>query len=165
MVSICFRTPQNIARAPELSETPLYRHIGAVNLCILEYYLFQKTDQCELFGFCDYVKNSCFLKVTIKNSKTGPLQKNLLPCVYNCEKFITASNTNLNYNKYSKFIKKINTDLSPHCLRSFLPNLCSSARFTNTWSNQNVFKKHYLLSETQLFDLAIFFKDFKIIDV
>lgn len=117
---------------------------------------------CDQLGFCEFVKNSCFLKVKVEDTKTGKITKNLLPCVLNCVNFIAAANTNLNYTKYSKFIKNINSELSPHCLRSFLPNLCSSARFNNTWANQHVFKKHYLLSETQLFDLAIFFKEFKI---
>ena len=125
--------------------------------------LSEKDCACLGSEICSVVVNSCFIKINITKSKTGALEKYLIPNLLNCYKFIEGYNEKLNYNKYSKFLKdNINSKITPHSLRSFLPNLCITDRYKNTWANSKTFKKHYLLEHTQLFDLYQIFSEFLI---
>ena len=122
-----------------------------------------KDCSCKESELCSIVVNSCFYKINITKSKTGALEKYLIPNMFNCFKFIEGYNEKLNYAKYSKFLKdNINCKITPHSLRSFLPNLCITDRYKNTWANSKTFKKHYLLEHTQLFDLYQIFSEFLI---
>ena len=116
-----------------------------------------KNCQCEPQKLCISTKDSCFDTLKGFESKTGILNNvAILPRVTECFLFLQNSGQTINRSKYTSFLKTtIDSDITPHCLRSYLPNITIDTRQKLNWKSAQVFQKHYCHKKTRLFDLFL----------